>query len=111
MFMHNAVLSPSAYQYPVKQSSGCWIASDPQRNEVSAQLSVSEESVVSAGSEQCRVEVSGQCSLTESQLLHLGGSILVSLLDDGLHDETSCLDDGQGRVLEEFEQRASQTSH
>ena len=103
--------SPVAYQYPVQQCSGSWISSDPESDEVSAQLSVSEQSVVDTGREKCRVEVSGQCSLTEGQLLHLGGRVLVPFLNDGLHDEAGCLNDGQRGMLEQLEQSASQPRH
>ena len=67
-------------QYPVQEGSGGRVACDPEGDQVSAELSVSEESVVIGGGEESSVEVSRKSPLSQSQLLHLSSCLLASLL-------------------------------
>ena len=55
--------------------------------------------------------VMGQGALRQGELLHLGPDLLLALLDDGLHHQPGALHDGQGRVLEQTEQRPAPSRH
>ena len=95
----------------MQQGSGRWVSSDPQSDQVSAQLSVGQQSVVRTRREEGGVQVTRQCSLAQGQLLHSRGCVLVTLFDDGLHNEASRFNNGQRWMLEQLEQRTSKACY
>lgn len=64
----------------MQEGTGCGVASDPESDEVSAELAVSEQSVVSGGSVEGGVEVPRKSTFSQSQILHLTSCLLVTLL-------------------------------
>jgi len=70
------------HQNAMQQSCCRGGASGPQGHQVPAELAMSQQAVVVGGGEEGGVEMAGQSTLRQCQLLHLGGSIMVSLLQN-----------------------------